>query len=207
MIRENSFWLEEVKGNIILHVTNGKVDFYNVYLLFLSLLIYYIKVLSLKIALLIFRSDSAFLHGATSALSGRSANGGVFSNNLHRGSSLLNRHLLIEAFEGVIAFELLKFNGSVLVKELINRQVATTNSDVNLVGVDTDGNTLGTELIDSIALTHEHDLKLLSVREVVDVLSETLINLISFNRDVDSNARLQVNDVLLQGLNLHHGSF
>ena len=45
------------------------------------------------------------------------------------------------------------------------------NSDVNLVGVDTDGNTLGTELIDSITLTHEHDLKLLSVREVVDVLS------------------------------------
>jgi len=111
------------------------------------------------------------------------------------------------ALEGIVASVFLEFNWRVLVKEFVDGKIPTADSDVNLVLVYTYSDTLRTELVNTVAFTHEHDLQLLSVREVVDVLSETLINLISFNRDVDSDARLQVNDVLLQGLNLHHGGF
>lgn len=61
--------------------------------------------------------------------------------------------------------------------------------------------TLGTELVDTIGLTHEHDLELLSIRVVVDVLGETLVNLVVLHGDVDSNTSLQVNDVLLEHIN------
>jgi len=111
------------------------------------------------------------------------------------------------AFKRVVTAVLLELNRGVLVKELIDGEVTTSNSDVDLVLVHTDGNTLGTELVDTVTLTHEHNLQLLSVREVVDVLSESLVDLVSLHRDVDGDAGLQVNNVLLEGLDLHHGGF
>jgi hypothetical protein len=119
----------------------------------------------------------------------------------------LDGHSLVVSLEGVVTAVLLELNRGVLVEELIDRQVTTTNSDVDLVLVHTDGDSLGTELVDTVRLTHEHDLKLLSIGEVVDVLSETLVDAVSLDGDVDGNARLEVNNVLLQGLDLHHGGF
>ena len=108
----------------------------------------------------------------------------------------------VETLERVVSLVLLELKGSVLVKELIDGEVASSDSNVNLVLVHSDGDALGSELVDTITLTHEHDLELLSIGEVVDVLSESLINGISLNRDVNGNAGLQVNDVLLKSLDL-----
>ena len=119
----------------------------------------------------------------------------------------MDGHSLVVSLKGVVTAVLLELNRGVLVEELIDRQVTTTNSDVDLVLVHTDGDSLGTELVDTVRLTHEHDLELLSIGEVVDVLSETLVDAVSLDGDVDGNARLEVNNVLLQGLDLHHGGF
>jgi len=153
-----------------------------------------------------FNSDAS-LNGASGTLSGRSAQRGVLSDDIAGSSDLLDGHSFIVALEGIVASVFLKLNGSVLIKELVDRQVPTTDSNVDLVFVYTYGDTLGTELVHTVALTHEHNLQLLSVREVVDVLSETLVNGITLDWNVDSNARLEVDDVLLQGLDLHHGGF
>jgi len=113
----------------------------------------------------------------------------------------LNGHLLREALEGVLALKLFKLGGSVLVKELIDRQEATTNTDVNTVHINTNDNALCSELVDALGFTHEHDLELLAVGVVVDVLSKALVNSIVLHGDVDGNARLKVDDVLLESLN------
>ena len=109
---------------------------------------------------------------------------------------------LAESSERVLTSKLLELNGSVLVKELIDGEVTTTNADVDLVLVNSDGDSLGTELVNTIGLSHEHDLQLLSVGEVVDVLGKSDINGVSLDRNVNGDAGLQVNDVLLQGVDL-----
>jgi len=109
---------------------------------------------------------------------------------------------LAESSEGVLTGKLLELNGGVLVKELIDGEVTSTNTDVDLVLVNSDGDSLGTELVNTVGLSHEHDLQLLSVGEVVDVLGKSDVNGVSLDWDVDGDAGLQVNDVLLQGVNL-----
>ena len=89
-----------------------------------------------------------------------------------------------------------------MVQELVNGKETATDTDVNAVHVNTDDDTLGSELVNTLGLTHEHDLELLAVGVVVDVLSKTLVYRIVLHRDVDSDARLEINDVLLEGLNL-----
>ena len=119
----------------------------------------------------------------------------------------MNGDLLVETFERVLTLQFLELDRSVLVEELVDGEVASAYSDVDLVLLDLDGHSLSAELVDALSLSHEHDLQLLPVREVVDVLSQTLVNGISFDRDVDSDARLKVDDVLLQGLDLYHCCF
>jgi len=86
-------------------------------------------------------------------------------------SWLLRGHTLVVINEGIVAQLLLKLDGSVLPKEIIDRQGTASDSDVDLILVNSDGNTLGTEMVDTVRFTHEHNLELLSVREVIDVLS------------------------------------
>lgn len=51
-------------------------------------------------------------------------------------------------------------------------------------------NAFASELINAFRLAHEHNLELLAVRVVIDVLGNTLIDLVVLNGDVDSDARL-----------------
>jgi len=110
------------------------------------------------------------------------------------------------AAERVLTLENLKLSGGVLVKELIDREETTTDTNLDLVFDTFDHDTLGAELVDALALAHEHDLELLSVRVVIDVLGKLLVNAIVLDRDVDRDARLQVDDVLTELLNLVVGS-
>ena len=110
------------------------------------------------------------------------------------------------AAEGVLALENLELGGSVLIKELVDREETTTDSNLNLVLDTFDHDALGAELVNTFALTHEHDLELLSVRVVVDVFGKLLVDAIVLDRDVDRDARLQVDDVLTELLDLVVGS-
>jgi len=85
-----------------------------------------------------------------------------------------------------------------LIKELINAKEASANLDVDAIFVNLDIDFLAAKFIDTLTLTHEHDLELLTVGVVVDVFGQAAVNLIILHRDVNSNTRFQVNDVLLE---------
>ena len=55
-------------------------------------------------------------------------------------------------------------------------------------------------MVDTLALTHEHNLQSLSLRVVVDELSETLVNWVILHWNVHSNALLKLDDVVLKSL-------
>ena len=57
-------------------------------------------------------------------------------------------------------------------------------------------------MIHSLCLSHEHNLELLAIWIVVDVLSESLVNGVIFDGDVDGDARFQVDDVLSELVDL-----
>ena len=56
-------------------------------------------------------------------------------------------------------------------------------------------------MVDAFLLAHEHDLQLLTVWVVVDILGKFLVNGVPFNGNVDRNSRLEVNNVLSQSFN------
>lgn len=65
-----------------------------------------------------------------------------------------------------------------------------------------DVDSLGSELIDSLTFSHEHDLELVSFGIVVDVLGQFLVNHVIFDWYVNSDSLLQLNDVLFEHLDL-----
>ena len=99
----------------------------------------------------------------------------------------MNSNLFLESSNWVFSLEFLKLNGSVLVEEFIDGKVATTNSDVDSVHVNSDGDSLGSELVDTFAFSHEEDLQLLSFREVVDVFCQLFVNGILLDRNINGN--------------------
>ena len=99
-------------------------------------------------------------------------------------------YLLCESLHRIIAFQLLELHRRVLVQELVNRKVTAADPNADPVLVDLDVDTLATELVNTLGLAHKHDLKLLAVRVIVDVLSDFLVNLVALNWDVDGDTRL-----------------
>ena len=116
--------------------------------------------------------------------------------------SFLKGDAVGHAAHWVLSLKLLQLSWRVLVKELIQRQEATSDTDLDLILDALNHDALGTELVDSLRLTHEHDLELLPVWVVVDVLSQLLVDHIVFDRDVNSDTRFKVDDILAQLLNL-----
>lgn len=57
------------------------------------------------------------------------------------------------------------------------------------------------ELVDAFRFAHEHDFKFVSVRVVVDVLADPLVDEVVLDRDVDCNSGLEVYDVVAQRFN------
>ena len=102
----------------------------------------------------------------------------------------------------VLSLKLLKLSWSILVKELVQREEATADTDLNLILDALNHDTLGTELVDSLRFTHEHDLELLPVWVVVNVLGKLFVDHVVFDRDVDCDTRFEVDDILAQLLNL-----
>ena len=102
----------------------------------------------------------------------------------------------MQLVERVSTLELLQLSGSVLVQELVQTEVAAANLDLDLVAHAPHIDSLGAELIHALGFSHEHNLELLTIRIVVDILSKSLVDDVVLDRDVDSDARFQVNNVL-----------
>ena len=143
-----------------------------------------------------YSSDCSFF--AASRGPSRACRGRVSFTTLE---GLLEGNTIGHASHGVLALQFLELDRRVLVQELIKREVATSNSDLNLVTHATNHYTLGTKLISAFRFAHEHDLQFLSVRVVVDVLCKLLVDCIVLDRDVDCDARLEIDDILSQCLN------
>ena len=124
-------------------------------------------------------------------------------SNTSVNDGFLDGNLLAESLQGILSFELLELSWSVLVQEFVQREVTTANSDFNVIFLDLDSDSLGSELVDSLGLTHEHDLELGSFRVVIDEFSQLSIDWILLDWDVNSNSLLQVDDVLLEGINFN----
>lgn len=115
---------------------------------------------------------------------------------------LAHRNLLTHPLQRVLPLQQLQLCRRVLVEELVDGEVASADTNVDLVFVNADQHALASELIDTLRLAHEHDLQLLAVRVVVDVLSDSLVDCVALDRDVDCDAALQVNDVVAKCFNL-----
>lgn len=78
---------------------------------------------------------------------------------------------------------------------------------MDFVLLDTDSDALLAEFVDTLSLSQEHDLQLCSVRVVVNILCELLVDRVSLGGDVDCDAGLEVDDVALEGLDFILGVF
>ena len=85
-----------------------------------------------------------------------------------------------------------------LVQELVDAHVASANSDLNLVLLDSHIDALSTELVHTRALSHEHEFELVTVGVIVDELSDATIDEILFDRYVNSDSGLQIDDVVFE---------
>jgi len=110
--------------------------------------------------------------------------------------------LSAETLHRVFSLQLLKFYWCVLVKEFIYRQMTSTNSDVNLVLVNSYKHFFASKLVNTFRLPHKHNFKLLSIWVVINVLSYTFIYLIILYWNINSNSCLEINDIITQSLNL-----
>ena len=83
-----------------------------------------------------------------------------------------------------------------LVEELIDAKVTSSDSDLDLVLLNAHVYSFRAKGVSSIALTHEHNLQLVSVWVVIDKLSHLVVDLITLNWHVDSYSSLEINDVV-----------
>ena len=103
----------------------------------------------------------------------------------------------------VFSLQFLKLNWRILVQKFVQRKITATNFDLDLVADTAHPDTLSAELIDTFSLPHEHDLQLLPIRIVIDVLSQLQIDLIALDWDVHRiGSLLKVNDDLTELVNL-----
>ena len=116
---------------------------------------------------------------------------------------LLDRNLFSESLQWIAPLNLLELHRRMLVQELVNAHVATAHTDLNLVFLDTNVDFLGTELVYTLCLAHEHQLQLVAIWVVVDELCHLLVDLIALDWHIDSDSCLQVDDVVLESLSLN----
>lgn len=114
----------------------------------------------------------------------------------------LNSHFFRESFNRVLAVQSFHFNRSVLIQELINWEITSANSDLNVVLFNLDRNSLSSKLINAFGLSHEHDLKLLPLRVIIDKFRKSPVYLVILDRYVDCNSVLQIDDVLFKRFKL-----
>ena len=114
----------------------------------------------------------------------------------------LDGNTLAHPLKWILALQLLELSWRVLIQELVDAEVASTNLDQDLAALDLDAHSLLTKLVDTLRLAHKHDLKFAAFGVVVDVIAQSFVHSIRLNRDVNGDAGLKVNNVLLKVLDL-----
>ena len=89
-----------------------------------------------------------------------------------------------------------------LVYELVNTEVASAHTNLNLAAGHFHLDPFRAELVHTGALAEEHHLQLAALWVVVDELSHLEINLVSFDRHIDSYLPLELHNVQLQSVAL-----
>ena len=105
--------------------------------------------------------------------------------------------MLAEPHQWIMSVKCSELSGRVLVQEFVDGEVTSAHFDRNLSTVDFDADSTGAELIYTFRLSHEHDLELLLVRIVVDILGQLGVNDIGLNWDVDRDSLLDIYKFLL----------
>ena len=108
---------------------------------------------------------------------------------------LLHSDSLAETLKWIVPLETLELNRSVLVEELVDGEEATSDLDLDLSALNLDHDATRSKLVDALGLAHEHDLQLLTVGVVVDVLCKFSVDRVLLDWDVDGDAGLEVDDV------------
>ncbi len=100
----------------------------------------------------------------------------------------MDGNFFAEPLKGIPTLELLQFLGSVLVQKFIDGEVTASDLDHDLVSGDLDVDATRAEFVDTLLFSHEHDLKFLAVRVVVDVLGELFVDGAVLCWNVDGDA-------------------
>ena len=112
--------------------------------------------------------------------------------------SFRDKYALRELLKRVCACDLGQLDRLVLIDELVNVQVAAAGTYQKFVVFDFDCDSLGAEHICALALAHEHDFQLFSIREIVDVVSHLQVDGIILHRQVDRGFLFEVKDNVLK---------
>ena len=85
-----------------------------------------------------------------------------------------------------------------MIDELVDVQVATAGTYQKFVVFDFDCDSLGAKHICALTFAHEHDFQLISIREVVDVVSHLQVDGIILHGQVDRGFLFEFNDNVLK---------
>ena len=110
--------------------------------------------------------------------------------------------MLTESLQRIGSLQSLELGRSILVQKLIDREEASANLNLNLASLNFDHDFASSKLIDTFRLAHKHDLELLSVWVVVNILGQLLISLIVLHRNVNCNPLLHGQNVCLESLHV-----
>ena len=105
--------------------------------------------------------------------------------------------LSFETLNGIFSLELLKLRWSVLIYEFVYTKITSTDTDFDLVFVNSDMNFLGSENVNTLIFSHKPNLELFSVRIVVDVFCKLSVDIVSLDWNIYCNSFFEVDDILL----------
>ena len=103
--------------------------------------------------------------------------------------------LSCKLLQRVSPLDLLELDSHVLVQELVDCEVSTTDADLKLSLHYANLDPLGTILVLASRFTHEHKLEFVAIREVVDEVRQFAIDGVLHDWDVYSDLLLQVDTV------------
>ena len=118
-------------------------------------------------------------------------------------NSLCHGYPLAEPLKWVPSLEFFQLNWRKLVQKFIDWHVAAANPDQNAALFNPHADFFRAKFIDPTAVPHEHNFEPVAVGVVVDELGHFVVDRVVLDRNVDSDSRLQVNDVGFQGLALN----
>lgn len=109
-----------------------------------------------------------------------------------------HRQAVVEALQDVhLALNEADLLGRVQLNKLVNVDVAAAYADIYLIALlNLDLHFPRPEAVYALGFSHEHNLNIVSIRELIDKLSQRLINMVILARNVDAVALLELRFLL-----------